>query len=83
MSPKKRSPRNAKNKRGRGIENLPVKLGKEYEVDITETSPNGEGIARIKGFLIFIPNQKPGDHVKVKITRLYSMNADAEVVACV
>jgi predicted RNA-binding protein with TRAM domain len=83
MSPKKRSPRNAKNKRGRGIENLPVKLGKEYEVDITETSPNGEGIARIKGFLIFIPNKKPGDHVKVKITRLYSMNADAEVVACV
>jgi len=81
MSPKKRSPRNAKNKRGRGIENLPVKLGKEYEVDITETSPNGEGIARIKGFLIFIPNKKPGDHVKVKITRLYSMNADAEVIA--
>lgn len=82
MSPKKRSPRNAKNKRGRGIENLPVKLGKEYEVDITETSPNGEGIARIKGFLIFVPNKKPGDHVKVKITRLYSMNADAEVIAC-
>ncbi len=81
MSPKKKSPRNAKNKRGHSIENLPVKLGKEYEVDITETSPNGEGIARIKGFLILIPNKKPGEHVKVKITHLDSMNAYAETVA--
>ena len=80
MSPKKRSPRNAKNKRGRGIENLPVKLGKEYEVDITETTPNGEGIARINGFLVFVPNKMPGDHVKVKIARLDSASADAEIV---
>lgn len=80
MSPKKRSPRNAKNKRGRGIDDLPVKLGKEYEVDITEMTPNGEGIARIKGFLIFIPNKKPGDHANVKITRLDSVSADAETV---
>jgi predicted RNA-binding protein with TRAM domain len=83
MSPKKRSPRNAKNKRGRGIEDLPVKLGKEYEVDVTEMTPNGEGVARVKGFLIFTPNTKPGDHVKVKITRLDSVCADAESVACV
>jgi predicted RNA-binding protein with TRAM domain len=80
MSPKKRSPRNAKNKRGRGVENLPVKLGKEYEVDITETTPNGEGIARINGFLIFVPNKMLGDHVKVKIARLDSVSADAEIV---
>jgi len=81
MSPKKRSPRNAKNKRGRGIEDLPVELGKEYEVDVTETAPNGEGIARIKGFLIFISNAKPSDRLKVRIKKLDSVCADAEIVA--
>ena len=79
MSPKKRSPRNAKSKRGRGMEDLPVELGEEYEVDITETSPKGEGIARIRGFLIFVAGAKPSDHVKVKIIRLDTVSADAEI----
>lgn len=36
-----------------------------------ETSKRGDGIARVKGFVIFVPNTKPGgDKVKVKITRL-------------
>jgi len=80
MSPRKRSPRNAKSKRGRGVENCPVETGKEYEVDITDTSPQGEGIARIKGFLVFIGNAKPGNHLKIKITATGPMNAEAEIV---
>ena len=43
-------------------------------------SPNGEGIAKVKGFLIFIGNAKIGDHVKVKISRLDMGCADAELV---
>jgi len=77
---KKEKPKKRQEQAGRGIENLPVKLGKEYEVDITETTPNGEGIARINGFLVFVPNKMPGDHVKVKIVRLDSASADAEIV---
>jgi len=42
-------------------------------------SPNGEGIARVKGFPVFVTNAKPGDHVKVKITQLNSVAADAEI----
>jgi predicted RNA-binding protein with TRAM domain len=80
MSPKKKSPRNAKSKRGRDSENLPVELGKEYEVDITEMSPNGEGVARVRGYLILIANAKLGNRVKVKINRLDSMSAEAEIV---
>jgi predicted RNA-binding protein with TRAM domain len=80
MSPKKKSPRNAKSKRGRNSENLPVELGKEYEVDITEMSPNGEGVARVRGYLILIANAKLGNRVKVKINRLDSMSAEAEIV---
>jgi predicted RNA-binding protein with TRAM domain len=55
-------------------------MGKEYEVDITETNRQEEGIARIQGFVIFIPNAKPGDHVKIRITRIGGMTANAEVV---
>lgn len=58
----------------------PVEIGKEYEVDIQETSRRGEGIARIKGLVTFIPNTKPGDHVKIRITRMSGRFAEAEVV---
>jgi hypothetical protein len=50
ISPLRRSPKNAKSKRGRGADNCPVEMGKEYEVDITEMSPQGIGVARIKRF---------------------------------
>jgi predicted RNA-binding protein with TRAM domain len=42
-------------------------------------TPNGEGVARIKGFLIFVGNAKPRDHIKVKITKLDSVSADAQI----
>jgi len=79
FSPKKRAPRNAKNKHGKGI-NYPIKVGEEYEVDIVDMSPNGEGIARIKGFPIFINNAKPSEHLKIKITDLTRGSADAQIV---
>ncbi len=44
-------------------------------------SPNGEGMASIKGFMIFVGNVKLGDHVKVKITNTNSCSADAEVTS--
>jgi predicted RNA-binding protein with TRAM domain len=80
MSPRKRSPRNAKSKRGRGAGNCPVEIGKEYEVDITEMSPQGEGIARIKGFPVFIGNAKLGEHLRIKITTPGPVAAGAEIV---
>ena len=58
----------------------PVEMGKEYEVDIKETSRQGEGIARIQGFVIFVPNAKPGDHLKIRVTRIGNRSANAEIV---
>ncbi len=69
--------------RGRGEDRFPpkpVEIGKEYEVDVQETSRRGEGIARIQGLVTFIPNTKPGDHVKIKIIRISRRFAEAEVV---
>jgi predicted RNA-binding protein with TRAM domain len=79
ISPKKRSPRNAKNKHNK--RECPVVVGNEYEIEITKIIPNGEGCALIQGFSIFVPNVKVGDKVKVKVTNLDSVSADAQVIS--
>src|SRR5881296_625541 len=38
----------------------PSEEGKEYDVDIKEISRRGEGIARVEGLVVFVPNTKPG-----------------------
>ena len=58
----------------------PVEIGKEYDVEILETSRRGEGIARIEGLVCFIPNTKPGEHVRIRITRISRRFAEAEAV---
>ena len=63
---------------GRRFPPKPVELGKEYNVEIQETSRRGEGIARIKGLVTFVPNTKPGDRVKIRITRISRRFAEAE-----
>jgi predicted RNA-binding protein with TRAM domain len=54
-------------------------MGKEYEVEITEMSPQREGIAKIQGFVVRVADAKPGDHVKIKITKISTMTANAEI----
>ena len=58
----------------------PVEMGKEYDVEIQETSRRGEGITRIKGLVCFVPNTKPGDRVKIRVTRISRSICEAEVV---
>jgi predicted RNA-binding protein with TRAM domain len=60
--------------------NKPVEQGKEYEVEIKETSRRGDGVARIEGFVVFVPQTKPGDKVKVKINTVGPRFATGEVV---
>jgi len=66
--------------RGRRFLPKPVDIGREYDVEVQELSRRGEGIARIKGLVTFIPNAKPGDHLRVKITRISRRFAEAEIV---
>lgn len=58
----------------------PVEEGKEYDVDVTELSRQGDGIARIQGFVIFVKGDKVGDKCKVKITNVGQRFATAEKV---
>ncbi len=55
----------------------PVEVGKEYEVDITEISRQGDGIARVQGFVIFVKNGKVKQNVKVKVEQVGSRFATA------
>ncbi|TSA56463.1 TRAM domain-containing protein [bacterium] len=58
----------------------PVEIGKEYDIEIQETSRRGEGITRIEGLVIFVPKTKPGDKVRIKITNVSRRFAEAEVI---
>ncbi len=65
---------------GKGFKSSPVELGVELEVDITELSPKGEGMARIQGLVVYVADAKPGEHVKIKITKISSKNAEAQII---
>jgi len=60
--------------------NKPVEVDKEYEAEIQDISRRGDGIAKIEGFIIFVPNTKQGEHVKFKVTRVGSRFATGELV---
>jgi predicted RNA-binding protein with TRAM domain len=58
----------------------PVETGKEYDVQITEISRKGEGIARIQGFVIFVKDGKVGQNAKIRIVQVGNRFATAEIV---
>jgi predicted RNA-binding protein with TRAM domain len=58
----------------------PVEVGKEYNVSISDTSRRGEGIARIEGFVVFVPGTKQGQNVRIKVTQVSERFASGQVV---
>ena len=58
----------------------PVEIGKEYNVEIQETSRRGDGVTRIEGLVVFIPNTKMGDILQIKVTNISRRFAEAEVL---
>jgi predicted RNA-binding protein with TRAM domain len=48
----------------------PVEVGKEYEVSIEDIAREGDGIARVEGFVIFVADTKVGDSAKIKIDKV-------------
>ena len=59
---------------------VPVKVGDEIEVHIEAVGEKGDGIAKVEGFVLFIPDTKEGDTVKVRITKVLTKVGFAEVV---
>ena len=60
---------------------LPVKVGEEYDLEITETSKIGtDGVARVHGLVIFVKKTTVGQKVRVRIKSLGSTHAISEIV---
>jgi predicted RNA-binding protein with TRAM domain len=69
------------NKYGSGSYNdSPVDVGSQYDVKIEDTARQGDGIARISGLVVFVPNTKVNDSVKIEIKQIKRNCAVAEVV---
>ena len=58
----------------------PVEEGETYDVSIEDLAREGDGIARVKGFVIFVPNAKVGDEVNIKVTKVMRKFAFGEIV---
>ncbi len=58
---------------------IPVEKNKEYVVDIIDNGFEGEGIAKINDFAIFIPNAIKGEKVKVVIVKVLSSYAFGKI----
>lgn len=59
---------------------IPVEKNKEYIVDIIDHGFEGEGIAKIDNFTIFIPNSIRGEKVKIVIVKVLSSHAFGKVL---
>jgi len=59
----------------------PVQVGESYDVSIDDVAKEGDGIARVEGFVIFVPQTKVGDKVKIKVNKVMRKFAIAEKTA--
>lgn len=59
---------------------MDVEKNKEYIVDIIDNGYEGEGIAKINDFTIFIPGAIKGEKVKVIIVKVLSSHAFGKIV---
>ena len=59
---------------------IPVSKNKEYVVDIMDNGFEGEGIAKIDNFTIFIPNTIKGERVRIMIVKVLSSHAFGKLI---
>ena len=58
----------------------PVLNGDEVDVEIISIGTKGDGIAKIDGYVIIVPDTKVGENVRVKVTNALRKIAFAEKV---
>ena len=64
----------------RGGMTAPVKVGEELDVTIEAVGEKGDGIAKKSGFVLFVPNVKEGQQVRIRVTKVLRKVGFAEVV---
>ena len=58
----------------------PVNVGDEVDVKIEAVGEKGDGIAKVDGFVLFIPGAKEGEECRVRITKVLRKVGFAEKI---
>ncbi len=58
----------------------PINAGGEYTGIIDAVGEKGDGVLRIKGFVVFVPGVKKGEFVKVRITKVLAKVSFGELI---
>jgi len=70
-------------KRGRRSDRAfrrPVKVGDVLDVKIVGVGKEGDGFARVSGFVIFVPNSKEGEAHKIRVVKVLKSYAFGEII---
>ena len=59
---------------------MPIEKNKEYIVEIIDNGFEGEGIAKVEGFTVFVPNSLKGEKVRILIVKVLSSHAFGKVL---
>ena len=59
---------------------MQLRKNEEYIVNIIDNGYNGEGIAKIEGITVFIPNAIKGEKVKILIVKVLTSHAFAKII---
>ncbi len=58
----------------------PVNVGEELDVRIEAVGEKGDGVARVKGFVLFVPGTKEGEQCHIRVTKVLSKLGFAEKI---
>ena len=59
---------------------IPVEKNKEYIVEILDNGCQGEGIAKIEGYTIFVEGAIKGEKIKIKILKILKTHAFGKII---
>lgn len=62
------------------MNNIPVEKNREYIVDIIDNGYEGEGIAKIDNYTIFVPGTIKGEKVRILIVKVNSSHAFGKII---
>ncbi|MGB9937447.1 MAG: TRAM domain-containing protein [Methanobacterium sp.] len=68
------------NRRDNYSNSSPINEGEEYDVKIEDMGRDGDGIAKIEGFIVFVSGAKKGDEVKIRVNSVRRNFAFADIV---
>lgn len=51
------------------MDNPPLKEGDEVDIKIEFTGSKGDGIGKVEGYTVIVPNTQVGDELTVSVTR--------------